>query len=88
MKKKKPDPLGDIAGIILANRWDENGNVIGVSLYTDREENYNIAQNKKILELINLVRTKVWVQGKVEEGANGKKSIYVEEVRTEKKENE
>ena len=88
MKKKKPDPLGGIAGIILANRWDENGNVIGVSLYTDREENYNIAQNKKILELIDLVRTKVWVQGKVEEGADGKKSIYVEEVRTEKKENE
>ena len=72
----------DITGIILANQWDENGNVIGVSVYTDQEEIYIVAQNKRIKELTNLIQTKVRVEGKIEERLNGKKFVYVETVKT------
>jgi hypothetical protein len=59
MKKKEPSPQMDITRIILANQWDENGNVIGVSVYTNQEQIYIIAQNKRIKELTNLIQTKV-----------------------------
>ena len=79
---KRPAPQNDITGIILANQWDENGNVIGVSIYTDGEEIYIVAQNKRIKELVNLIQTKVRVEGKIEERLNGKKFVYVETVKT------
>ena len=82
MKKKRPAPQNDITGIILANQWDENGNVIGVSFYTDREEIYIVAQNKRIKELVSLIQTKVRVEGKIKEGSDGKKLVYVKTVKT------
>jgi len=88
MKKKSPTPQNDITGIILANQWDEIGNVIEVCLYTDREEIYIVAQNKRIRELVNLIQTKVRVEGKIKEGADGKKTVYVETVKTVEKENQ
>ena len=78
----------DITGIILANQWDENGNVIGVSIYTDREEIFIVAQNKRIKELVDRIQTKVRVKGRIEEGADGLKAIYVELLETLKKDNE
>ena len=81
MKKKRPAPQNDITGIILANQWDENGNVIGVSVYTDREEVYIVAQNKRIQDLANLIQTKVRVEGEIKERLDGKKFVYVERVR-------
>jgi hypothetical protein len=82
MKKKRPVKQNDITGIILANQWDENGNVIGVSVYTDCEEIYIVAQTKEIKELTNLIQTKVRVEGKIEERLNGKKFVYIETVVT------
>ena len=81
MKMKIPAPKNNITGIILANQWDENGNVIGVSIYTDREEIYIVAQNKRIKELVNRLQTKVRVKGKIKERLNGEKYVYVETVR-------
>ena len=80
MKMKRPAQQNNITGIILANQWDENGNVIGVSVYTDREEIYIVAQTKQIKELVNLIQTKVRVEGKIKERLNGKKFMYVENV--------
>ncbi|MGD8520866.1 MAG: hypothetical protein PVF56_06940 [Desulfobacterales bacterium] len=88
MKKKRPAQQNDITGIILANQWDENGNVIGVSVYTDREEIYIVAQNKRAKELANLIQTKVSVKGKIKKELDGEKIVYVETVRTLEKENE
>jgi hypothetical protein len=88
MKKERPILPKGITGIVLANKWDENGNIIGVSLYTDREEIYIIAQNKRIKELVSLVQTRVRVEGRLEEGADGLKSIYVETLKTVEKDNE
>ena len=82
MKMKRPAQQNDITGIIVGNQWDENGNVIEVSVYTDREEVYIVAQTKQITELVNLIQTKVRVEGKVKKRLNGKKYVYVEAVRT------
>jgi hypothetical protein len=78
---KRPAPQNDITGIILANQWDENGNVIGISVYTDREEIYIVAQTKQIKELVNLIQTKVRVEGKIKEGLDGQKLVYVKTVK-------
>ena len=83
MKKKRPASQYDITGIILANKWDENGNVTGVSVYTDREEIYIVAQNKQIKELVNLLQTKVRVAGKIKEGLDGNNVFYVKTVKAD-----
>ena len=82
MKKKRPAPQNEITGIVLANQWDENGNVIGVSVYTDREEIYTVAQNKRIKELVNLVQTRIRVEGKIKVGLDGHKLVFVKTVKT------
>ena len=82
MKNKRPDPQNNITGIILANQWDEDGNVIGLSVYTDREEIYIIAQNKRIMELVKLIQAKVRVEGDIREGLDGNKHVYVNTVKT------
>jgi len=71
MKMKKFTPQNNIAGIILADKWDEYGNVIGVSVYTDQEEIYIIAQNKRLKELVSLIQNKVRLEGTIEEGLEG-----------------
>ena len=87
MKKKKPAPQKGITGIVLANQWDENGNVIGISVYTDREDVYKVAPNKLVKELTKFIQRKVRVEGQVKERSNGQKSVYIETVRTIEKEN-
>ena len=88
MKKKKPVTQRGITGIILANQWDEIGHITAVSLYTDQEEIYSIAHNKKLPELISLVQTKVRVEGKLMQDAGGNKIVYAETVNALEKENE
>ena len=88
MKKNRSAPQNDITGIILADQWDENGKVIGIAVHIDQEEIYIVAQNKRIKELANLIQTKARMEGKIKEGLDGKKFIYVETVRTIEKENE
>ena len=82
MKKKRPAPQNDITGIMLANRWDANGNVIGVSVYTDREEVYIVAHKKGIQDWAKFIQTKVRVAGEIKERLDGKKFVYVERVGT------
>ena len=82
MKKKRPAQQDFITGIILADQWDKNGKVIGVSVYTDQEEIYNVAQNKRIEELVGLIQTIVRVEGKIREGSGGKKLVWVKTVKT------
>jgi hypothetical protein len=88
MKKRKSVPQSGITGIILANQWNEIGSITGVSLYTNQEEIYVIAHNKKISKLISLVQTKVRVEGKLEQDADGNKIVYVEKIQALKKDNE
>ena len=78
----RPALQNDITGIILANQWDENGNVIGVSIYTDREQVYVVAQNKRTQDWVNLIQRKVRVEGKIKKGLDGNKLVYVKTVKT------
>ena len=87
MKKIKSASQSGITGIILANQWDEIGRVTGVSLHTDQEEIYFIAQNKKLPEMISLVQTRVRVEGKFKQDADGNKIVYAEKVNALEKEN-
>ena len=48
-----------IRGIILPEKWNDNGNVISVAIHTDDESTYLIEQNRKGRELLKLVRRKV-----------------------------
>ena len=66
-----------ITGIIIPNNWDENGRIIGIALYTNTEEIYAVEQSGLIRDLMNLVRKKVEVKGKISEHPEGKKSIAV-----------
>ena len=43
---------------------------------------------KKISKLISLVQTKVRVEGKLEQDADGNKIVYVEKIQALKKDNE
>jgi hypothetical protein len=88
MKKRKSVPQRGITGIILANQWDEIGSITGVSLYTNQEEIYAIARNKKMPELISLVQTKVRVEGKLEQDPDGNKIVHVRKINALEKENE
>jgi len=82
MKKKRPDPKNDITGIILADQWDENGNVIGIALHTDQEDIYLVTLNKRIKDIANFIQRTVTVEGKIEERRDGKKIVHVETVKT------
>ena len=88
MKKRESAPQRGITGIILATQWDNVGNVTGVSLYTDQEEIYIIAQSKRIMELISLIQTRVRVQGKLKQDPDGNKTVYVKTVNALEKENQ
>jgi len=55
----------NITGIIMSNNWDENGKVIEIALYTDKEEIYTLEDNSLTPELIRLLRKKVEIKGKI-----------------------
>lgn len=82
MKKKRPAPKNDITGIILANQWDDKGNVIGIALHTDQEDIYLVNLNKRIKDITNFIQRTVIVEGKIEERLDGKKIVHVETVKT------
>ena len=88
MKKNTPARQNHITGIILASQWDESGNAIGLSVYSDQEDIYIIAPDKRIEKLKGLIQTRVRMWGKFKEDADGNKVVYVETVHSLGKDNE
>ena len=82
MKKKRPAPKNDITGIILADQWDEKGNVIGIALHTDQEEIFLLTPSEQIKDIENFIQRTVKVKGKIEERWDGKKIVHVDKVKT------
>ena len=80
MSKKKTAGNLDIAGLIIANKWDQKGNVIGVAIHTDKEEIYLVEHNRLESELFNRIQSKVMVKGKIRERLDGNKLIYVKSI--------
>jgi hypothetical protein len=58
-------PTADITGIIMPHNWDENGKVIQIAIYTNKEEVYLVEHNQEAKELLNYINKRVAVKGKI-----------------------
>ena len=68
-----------IRGIIIPERWDDNGNVTRVAIHTDDEKAYLVEHSRKGKELVNLIHKKVEASGKIKERLDGKIFITVQD---------
>jgi hypothetical protein len=75
--KKKAISRNGIEGLVIPNKWDENGKVIGIAIHTDKEEIYIVAHNRMEAELLNQLHLKVRIEGKVMQRLDGNKLIHV-----------
>ncbi len=66
-----------VEGIILPNKWDDYGRIIGIAIHTDNEEVYLIAHNRMESELLKHLHVKVVIQGKIMERLDGNMLIHV-----------
>ena len=58
-------PIADVIGIIVPHNWDENGSVIQIAIYTNKEEVYLVEHKQKEKELMNYINKRVAVKGKI-----------------------
>jgi len=70
-----------ITGIIMPNSWDEQGNIVEVALYTDKEEVYPLEDSRLTRALMDLVQKQVEVKCKIQNRADGSPSIAVHDYR-------
>jgi hypothetical protein len=75
--KKKAISRNGIEGLIIPNKWDENGNIIGIAIHTDKEEVYVVAHNRMEVELLNQLHIKVRIKGKIMQRLDGNTLIHV-----------
>jgi hypothetical protein len=68
----------DITGIIMPNNWSEDGKIIQIAIYTDKEEVYLVEHNRLEQELIIHINRKVEVKGEKSERLDGKQYIGVQ----------
>jgi len=76
-KGKKKSSLPLICGIIIPAQWDENGNVIGVTIHTEDEKAYIVEHTKTGEELLSHINQKVEAMGKIRERIDGSMLISV-----------
>jgi hypothetical protein len=75
--KKKMKPK--IRGLIIPEKWDDNGGVLRVALHTDDEKAYVVEHSRKGKELVNFIHKKVQATGKIRERLDGKILITVQD---------
>jgi hypothetical protein len=76
MKKARVEKEGTISGVVTATDWDDEDNVIGVSIITDEDE-YLVEQNRIGEELFDFLDEDVEVTGIVETDPDGTRHIRV-----------
>jgi hypothetical protein len=64
-KKKKNDTVSILQGIVLPSKWDKDGRVMRISLNTQDENEYIIDYSGKGKELLNHLRERIEVEGKI-----------------------
>lgn len=79
MVSKRSKPL--IEGVVIPSSWDENGIIIGVSLHTSDEKEYQVQLNGLGHELLDLVQHKVEATGKIRERLDGSRQIILSSYR-------
>ena len=77
MIKKKAASRNAIEGLVIPHKWDENGQIVGIAIHTNKEEIYLVAHNRMESELLNHLQLKVGIQGKIMERLDGSKLIHV-----------
>ena len=77
MGKRKAVRRNAIEGIVIPNKWDEKGKIIGIAIHTNKEEIYRVAHNRMESQLLNHLHLKVGIKGKVMERLDGNKLIHV-----------
>ena len=77
MGKKKAVSRNGIEGLVIPNKWNENGKIIGIAIHTDKEEIFIVAHNRMEGELLNQLHIKVRIEGKIMERLDGSKLIQV-----------
>lgn len=77
MGKKKAVSKNGMVGLVIPNKWDENGKIIGIAIHTDKEEIFIVARNRMEGDLLNQLHIKVRVEGKIMERLDGNKLIHV-----------
>ena len=77
MVKKKAAGKNVIEGLVIPNKWDEQGKIIGIAIHTDKEEIYLVAQKRREVELLNQLHLRVRIEGKIMERLDGSKLIHV-----------
>ncbi|MBW2429945.1 MAG: hypothetical protein JRF56_13365 [Deltaproteobacteria bacterium] len=77
MGKKKAVSKNTIEGLIIPNKWDENGKIISIAIHTNKEEIYLVAHNRMEGELLSQLHIKVRLEGKIMERLDGSKLIHV-----------
>jgi hypothetical protein len=75
--KKKAISRNGIEGLVIPNRWNENGEIIGIAIHTDKEEIYIVAHNRMEGELLKQLHIKVRIEGKIMERLDGSKLVHV-----------
>jgi len=76
MRKGKIQKEETVTGVVSATEWDDEDNVIAVSIITDDDE-YMIDSNKMAEELFDFLEEDVEVTGIVETDRDGSKRISV-----------
>ena len=66
-----------LTGILVASDWDKENNIVGLSLFTDEEEEFIIENIAEIVDFENFLEKRVEVIGDVINNENGKKYIKV-----------
>ena len=77
MGEKKVISKKAVEGLIIPNKWDEKGKIIGIAIHTDKEEVYIVAHNRMESELLNQLHIKVRIEGKIMQRLDGNKLIHV-----------
>ena len=67
----------DVTGIIIPNNWDENGRVVQIAIYTNKEDVYLVEHRRQGKELLDHINKRVIVKGEIGEGNDGNKLIVV-----------
>ncbi len=78
--KKIKKPI--VAGIVIPDKWDNDGKVIRVAIHTYDEKSYLVEHNRKGRELLSLIHKKVEAAGKIRERLDGKTIISIQNFNT------
>ena len=77
MKQGKAGQQVIITGIVTAAQWDEDDDIVAVTISTPDEEEYLVDGTPKGEELLELIYQNVRVTGTVEDDGDGDKIISV-----------